>query len=68
MPESSRLAFFKKLFANSFALSEAEGNISGSLSRGGIADLLLLRTLIVIHKNLWDPSFGKYITLFVLLA
>ena len=68
MPESSRLAFFKKLFANSFALSEAESDFSGSLSRGGIADLLLLRTRIVIHKNLREPSFCKYITLFVLLA
>ena len=68
MPESSRLAFFKKLFANSFALSEAEDNFSGSLRRGGITDLLLLRTLILIHKNLRQPSFCKYITLFVLLA
>ena len=32
--------------ANNFALSEAEGNTSGVLNRGGIADLPFLRTLL----------------------
>ena len=49
MPESSRLEFLEKFFANNFALSVEEDNTSGQLNRGGIADLLLLRTLLVIH-------------------
>ena len=39
IPESSRLK------SNDFALSDAEDNTYGLLNRGGIADLLLLRTL-----------------------
>ena len=39
IPESSRLDFLEKFSANNFALSDAEDNISGSLNRGGIADL-----------------------------
>ena len=44
IPESSRLEFLEKFAANNFAFSDAEGNTSGPLSRGGIADLTLLRT------------------------
>ena len=40
IPESSSLEFFKRFLANNFALSETEGNTSGPLNRGGIADLL----------------------------
>ena len=38
--ESSRLDFLEKFLANNFALSDAEDKTSGSLNRGGIADLL----------------------------
>ena len=36
IPESSRLEFLEEFSANSFALSNAEGNTSVSLNRGGI--------------------------------
>ena len=49
IPESSRLEFLEKFLANNFALSDAEGNTSGPLKRGGIADLLLLRALLAIR-------------------
>ena len=48
IPESSRLEFLKKFWAHNFALSDGEDNTSWSLNKGGIADLLLLRTLLVI--------------------
>ena len=47
--ESSRLKFLKKFLANNFALSDAVDNTSGLLNRGGIADLLLLRTVLEIR-------------------
>ena len=50
IPESSRLEFLEKFSSNNFALSDAEDN-SGPLNRGGIADLLLLRTLLAIHQK-----------------
>ena len=50
VPESSRLELFKKFLTNNFALSDAEHNISGPLNREGIADLLLLRTLLAIRQ------------------
>ena len=49
IPESSRLEFLEKFSANNFALSDTEGNASGPLHRGGIADLPLLRTLLSIR-------------------
>ena len=51
IPESSRLEFKEKFSANNFALSDAEDNTSGSLNRGGIADLPLFRTLLAIHQK-----------------
>ena len=36
IPKSSRFEFLEKFLANSFALSDAEDNTSGSLNRGGI--------------------------------
>ena len=57
IPESSRLEFLEKFSASNFALSDAEGNTFGSLNRGGIADLHLLRTLLAIHKKSQQPSF-----------
>ena len=50
IPES-RFEFLEKFLANSFALSAAEDNTSGPLNRGGIADLLLLRTLLAIRQK-----------------
>ena len=44
MPKSSGLEFLEKFLENNFALSDAEGNTSWPLNRGGIADLPLLRT------------------------
>ena len=46
IPDSSRLG----LLENNFALSNVEDNTSGSLNRGGIADLPLLRALLAIKS------------------
>ena len=51
IPESSGLEFLETFSANNFALSDVQDNISGPLNRGGIADLLLLRTLLAIHQT-----------------
>ena len=56
IPESSRSEFLEKFSGNNFALSDAEGNTSGPLNRGGIADLPLLRTLLAIHQKSPQPS------------
>ena len=48
IPESSRIEFLGKLSGNN---SDAEDNTYGSLNRGGIADLLLLRTLLAIRQK-----------------
>ena len=48
-PESSRLEFLEKFLASNFDLSDAEDNTFEQLSRGGKADLPLLRTLFVIQ-------------------
>ena len=53
----SRLEFLEKYWANNFALSDAEDNLSRSLNRGGKADLLLLRTLLAICQKYQEPSF-----------
>ena len=57
--QSSRLEFLQKFSANNFALSDAEGNNSELLNRGGVADLTLLRTLLAIHQKSWEPSLGS---------
>ena len=49
--ESSRLEFLGKFSANNFTSSDAEDNISGLLNRGGMADLLLLKTLPAISQT-----------------
>ena len=59
IPESSRLEFLEKFLANNFALSDAEGNTSRPLNRGGIADLPLLRTLLVIRQKSLEPRFWE---------
>ena len=51
IPESSRLEFLEKFLTNYFALSDAEDSTSGSLNRGGIADLPLLRKLLAIRQK-----------------
>ena len=51
IPESSKLEFLEKFSANNFALSDAEDNTSSPLNRGGIAELTLLRTLLVILQK-----------------
>lgn len=56
--EQSRFEFQEKLFANSFALSEEESNMSGLLNKGTIADLPLLRTLLAVRK-LREPRPGN---------
>ena len=51
IPNLLRLEFLQKFLANSFALSETEGNTSAPLNRGGIVDLPLLRTQLEIHEK-----------------
>ena len=68
IPESSRLKFKEKFSANSFALSDAEDNTSGSLNRGGKAHLPLSRTVLAIHQKSEEPSFWEVVESFVLLA
>ena len=51
IPESSRLEFLEKFSAKNFALSDAEGNMSGLLNRTGVVDLSVLRTLLAIHQK-----------------
>ena len=55
--ESSRLEFLEKFSGNNFALPNAEDNTSGSLDRGGIAGLPLLRTLLAICQKSREPGF-----------
>ena len=65
IPESSRLEFSKNFLAVNFALSDAEGNTSGQLHRGGIADLPLLRTLLAIYQKSQEPGFWEVMDCFV---
>ena len=55
--ESSGLEFLEKFLANNFALLDAEDNTSGLFSIGGIVDLSLFRTLLVIPQKSREPSF-----------
>ena len=57
MPELSRLEFPENFLTNNVALSDAEHNTSGTLNRGGIADLPLLKTLLAIRQKSQEPSF-----------
>ena len=56
IPESSRLEFLEKFFANNFALSHAEYNTSRPLNTGTIADLTLSWTLLAIQHGTWNIS------------
>ena len=51
IPKSFRLEFLEKFLANNFAFSDAEDNTSKLLNTTGIADLLLLTTIIVTHHR-----------------
>ena len=51
IPETSRLEFLENFLANNFTLSDAEDNTYSLRKKGGIADLLLLRTLLAIHQK-----------------
>ena len=68
IPESSRLEFIERFSAKNLASSDAEDNMSGSLNRGGIADLPLLRTLLAIRQKSREPSLWEIMNSFVLLA
>ena len=61
IPESSRLEFLEKFLVNNFALSDAEDNTTGPLNRGGIAELLLLRTLLEIRQKSQEPGFREVV-------
>ena len=68
IPESSRLEFLEKFSGTNFASSDAEGNSSGLLNGGVIADLPLLRTLLAICQKPQEPGFWEVMGSFVLLA
>ena len=57
IPKSSKLEFLVKFSAKNFALSDTEGDTSGPVNRGGIADLPLLITLLAIRKKSREKSF-----------
>ena len=63
-----RFGFLDKFFENSSILSEAEDNTLGPLNRGGIIDLLWLRTLLAIGQKSWELRFWEVIVPCVLLA
>ena len=68
IPKSSKLEFLVKFSAKNFALSDTEGDTSGSVNRGGIADLPLLITLLAIRKKSREKSFWEVMDSFPLLA
>ena len=59
IPESSILGFLQKFLANNSALSDAEDNTSSPLNRRGIADLLLLKTVLAICQMSREQSFWE---------
>ena len=68
IPESSRLQFLERFLGNNFVLSDAQDNTFGSLIRGVIPGLPLLRTLLVIHLKSWEPGLLELMDSFVLVA
>ena len=68
IPELSRSEFLEKFSANNFTLLDAEDDTSGLLHRGGIADSILLITLLTIRQKTREPSFWEGMDSFVLLA
>ena len=61
IPDPLSLEFVEKLSVSIFALLDAEDNTSGTLNRGGKADLPFLRALLVIRQNLREPIFWEVI-------
>ena len=51
IPKSSRFEFLEKFLGNNFALTAAEDNNSEPVNGRGIADILLLKTLLVICQK-----------------
>ena len=63
IPDSSRSELLEEFLANNFTVADAEDSTSGTMNRGGIADLLLLRTLIYSFVLLTCVSLGVSRTL-----
>ena len=63
-----KISVLRIFFSKRFASSEPQDNTSGSLNRGGIADLPLLGTLFAVLQKSQEPSFWKVTASFVLLA
>ena len=61
MAESSRFEFLEHFSVNTFALSGAEGNTLESLNKEGVADLLLLTTLLSICQKSCEPGFWEVV-------
>ena len=57
--EPLRLEFSEKISANKFSWTGTKDSISGPLNRGGIARLLLYRTLIAIPWKFFQPRFRE---------
>ena len=68
IPESSRLEFLEKFSASTFALSDVEDKTPRPLNAGGIADLPLLRTLLVICQKSQEPRFWEVMVFFLLVS
>ena len=64
----SRLEFLEKFSAKNFALSDAKGNTSRPLNRGGIVDLPLLGILLEILQKSQEPSYWEVMDSLVLFA
>ena len=60
-----KIRVLRSFLANNFVLSDAEDNTSGSLNRGSISDLTLLRTVLAICQNSQEPSFWEVMDSFV---
>ena len=63
-----KIRALRKIFRTQFCLSDAEGNTSRLLNRGGTADLPLLGTLLAIRQKSREPSFWEVMDSFILLA
>ena len=61
----SHQEFPEKFSGNIFGLSDVEDNTSGAFNSSGIADLHLLRTLLAICQESWEPNFWEVLDSFV---
>ena len=62
IPKSSRLELLKQFLAKKFPLAEAEHS-TWTMNRRGIADLLLLRTVLTICQKSRESRFWEVIVL-----